>query len=258
MPFVAGWRASVPACFRPKLHRPERAGIAEKTAFDQEGYQGSAKRPSSNGTPVVPATEKPILIGTGILRKLATANVRRLEVEDNSGGEAGIVLATAEEAGLQVVPLEAPCHAVNEAVVEAASDSGGEGSIGTGDTRATGANVSDTDQQLGERPEVSDRSRQARAEQHVVFAPADLTRRAGRPGRQWANDGNVCTAVVAAEVCHDAQKWKDFAFERTFPAVEIRAPAGSKIATRVGVSKKDIALRNLGCSKRCQCEKEKW
>ena len=46
------------------------------------------------------------------------------KVEDDTGGEAGVVLGVAKEAGLEVVALKTPGEGGNEVVVEATSDGG--------------------------------------------------------------------------------------------------------------------------------------
>ena len=57
------------------------------------------------------------------------SSIQTSEAQDNAGRQAHVVLRGAEEAGPDVVALEAPGYGTNDAVIQAASERGGEGTI---------------------------------------------------------------------------------------------------------------------------------
>src|SRR5215469_1690340 len=174
-------------------------------------------------------------------------------MQDQAGGEAGVVLGVAEEAGLQEVALEAPAHDVPEAVVETSTQSVGEAGVGGGVVHVASADtfVGGADQCVGERTKAADREREARSEQEVVLA-------GGHADRARAGGKVALVSVVTADVGDDAEKRHNLAFQRSFKAVGVDAAAVIQIEVAVGISEEDVAGRNLSLRERgeSQCSKE--
>src|ERR1700741_1564098 len=96
------------------------------------------------------------------------------EIQDDAGGEAAIVLGVAEEAGLQVVALEAPGDERNEFVVEASAESGTQRSVTGRVSGGADVDVSGAEQGVGEGADFADGKRNARTEQIVVLVGVDV------------------------------------------------------------------------------------
>jgi hypothetical protein len=158
-----------------------------------------------------------------------------LEAENKSGREAGIVLRCVKETAADEVSFEAPGEEAEDAVIEASANGCCKRGVRA---ESVGVDVGHSEHGLGKGADRSDRNRHARAEQEII----DVGVR-GETGRADHSDG-ACRrdrhrefqiAVVRAEISDDSNKGKEFALERSFPAVQALAINANHVGVEIGI-----------------------
>lgn len=144
---------------------------------------------------------------------------------------------------MNVVSLETPSQKVEEAVVDAAANSGRDRRIGS---EAVRVDMCEADEGLGKGTDLADGNTQSRSDQEIIKVGIDGECWAPTPYR--AGTGEFQIAVVRAKVRKDTEErnGKKLAFNGAFPSVETLA-SRAQISVVVGIASVEITgSGNLG------------
>ena len=147
---------------------------------------------------------------------------------------------------MNVVALETPSQKVEEAVVDAAANAGGDRSVGS---EAVRVDVCEADEGLGKGTDLADGNTQSRSDQEIIKMGIDADWRADDvDAAETGRAGKLKITVVGAEVGKDTEERnrKKLAFNGAFPSVETLA-SRAQISVVVGIASVEITgSGNLG------------
>src|SRR5579864_8790112 len=177
-------------------------------------------------------------------------------MKHRAGRQTHVILCGVEEVGVNVVSLETPSQKMEEAVVDAAANTGGNRSIGS---KAVRVHVCEANESFGEWTNLADRNTQSRSDHQIIKVGVDADWGAhDSDGAETGRTGKFQIAVVCAEVRKNTEErnGKKLAFNGAFPSVQTLA-SRAQIGVVVGVSGIDVPRSgDLGCGRHAEGEQD--
>lgn len=161
-------------------------------------------------------------------------------MKHRAGRQTHVILCGVEEVGVNVISLEAPSQKMEEAVVDAAANAGGNRGVRSETVRV---DVCEPDKGFRKGTDLADGNPQSRSDQEIIQMGIDADWRADdADGAETGRAGKLKIAVVRAEVRKDTEErnGEKLAFDGAFPSVQTLA-SRAQISVVVGIAGVEIA-----------------